>query len=125
MLQMTWGLTLRRSWLLVSLMLVILEIHGFFIIVGITITGLESPLIVGESATISCITNEHASLIVWSRQSSQLNMDVNVTALNYTIPLVSDDLQGETFTCTAVVSNTNDTESVMLSVEGIIVSIPH
>ena len=64
-------------------------------------------------------------MIVWSRQSSQLNIDVNVTVLNYTIPLVSDDLQGETFTCTTVVSNTNDTESVMLSVEGIIVSVPH
>ena len=130
MLQMIWGLPLRRSWLLVSLMLVmltiaLLEIHGFFIIVGITITGLESPLIVGGSATISCIINEHASLIVWSRQSYQLNMDVNVTVLNYTIPLISDDLQGETFTCTAVVSNTNDTESVMLSVAGIILSIPH
>ena len=108
------------------LTIAILEIHGFFIfIVGITITGLESPLIVGESATISCITNEHASVIVWKSQSSQLNIDVNVTVLNYTIPLVSDDLHGETFTCTAVVSNTNDTESVMLSVEGIIVSIPY
>ena len=48
-----------------------------------------------------------------------------MTELNYTIPLVSDDLQGETFTCTAVVSNTNDTESVMLSVAGIFVSTPH
>ena len=98
---------------------------AFFIIVGITITGLESPLIVGGSATISCITNEHASQIVWRRQSSQLEMDVNVTVLNYTIPLVSDDLQGETFTCTAIFSNTNSTESVMLSVSGIFVSTPH
>ena len=92
--------------------------HGFLVLSGITITGLEDPLVVGEPATISCTTNELASFIESSSQSSGLTMDVNVTVLNYTIPLVTDDLQGETFTCTAVVSNTNDTERVVLNVVG-------
>ena len=101
-----------------SLIAVILLAHDFLVLSGITITGLEDPLMVGESATISCITNELASLIEWSNKSSGLTMDVNVTVLNYTISLVTDDLQGETFTCTAVVSNTNDTERVTLNVAG-------
>ena len=96
----------------------ILVAHGFLVLSGITITGLEDPLVAGEPATISCITNELASLIEWSSQSSGLAMDVNVTVLNYTIPLVTDDLQGETFTCTAVVRNANDTEKVALNVAG-------
>ena len=96
----------------------ILLAHGFLVLSGITITGLEDTLIVGESATISCITNELTSLIEWSSQSSGLAMDVNVTVLNYTIPLVTDDLQGETFICTAVVRNANDRERVTLNVAG-------
>ena len=84
---------------------------------GISIAGLEHPLIVGQSANLSCITNELASFIEWKNQTSMFNK-TNVTVLNYTIPLVTDEMQGETLTCTAIVSNTSDTERVTLIVTG-------
>ena len=98
----------------------LLSFRQTFTISGISITGLDYPLVVGKSATISCITNEVASEIVWMNQTTVLAMamDVNVTALNYTIPLVTDSLQGKLFTCTAIVSNTSHTETVMLDVKG-------
>ena len=87
---------------------------------GISIEGLDYPLEAGKSATISCITNEVASKIEWKGQTTVLTMtvDANVTALNYTIPLVTDSLQGKLFTCTAIVSNTSDRETAMLDVKG-------
>ena len=87
---------------------------------GISIEGLDYPLVAGKPATISCITNEVASKIEWKSQTTVLamTMDVNVTALNYTIPLVTDSLQEKLFTCTAIVSNTSHTEIVMLDVKG-------
>ena len=89
---------------------------------GIVITGLEQPLIVGQSANLSCITNELASFIEWKNQTLMINA-TNVTALNYPIPLVTDEMQGETLTCTATVSNTRDTERVMLIVTGTTLSV--
>ena len=84
---------------------------------GIAIAGLEHPLIVGQSTNLSCITNELASFIEWKNQTLMFNT-THVTVLNYTIPLVTDEMQGKTLTCTAIVSNTRDTERVTLIVTG-------
>ena len=87
---------------------------------GVNITGLDSPLAVGQPATITCTTNEPASSIEWRNESNQLNISSSgsATELDYTISLVTDDLQGQIFTCTAVVENVSDTESVRVSVKG-------
>ena len=86
----------------------------------VTITGLDSPLTVGQSVTITCTTNEPASSIEWRNESKLLRISSpgSVTELDYTISLVTDDLQGQIFSCTAVVSNVTDTESVNVSVKG-------
>ena len=39
--------------------------------------------------------------------------------LNYTIPLVTDDMEGERFTCTAVAGPTTYTETVVVQVKGV------
>ena len=84
------------------------------------ITGLDSPLTVGKPATITCTTKESASSIEWRNESNQLNISSSgsATELDYTISLVTDDLQGQIFTCTAVVRNVTDTEYVRVSVKG-------
>ena len=81
---------------------------------------MDRSLIVGESATITCTTKETASSIEWRNGSNQLNISSSgsATELDYTISLVTDDLQGQIFKCTAVVSNVTDTESVTILVEG-------
>ena len=91
---------------------------------GITITGLESPLTVGhENVIISCMTNIAVDSIEWRDQSLVLNTssDVNLRVLEYTIPLVRDDVQGELFTCTAVDGGTTYTERDDIEVTGIFV----
>ena len=90
---------------------------------GISITGLESPLTVGQNVTISCMTNITVDSIKWSNESSILTMssDVNLRVLEYTIPLVRDDLQGEEFTCTAVAGEAMYTETIEIQVTGIFV----
>ena len=67
------------------------------------------------------MTNEPVSFIEWRNQSDELNMikAENVTVLNYTIELVTDDMQGQMYTCRAVVRNITDTETVTLRVEGV------
>ena len=42
--------------------------------------------------------------------------------LNYTIVLVTDDMEGKRFTCTAVAGTTTYTETVVVQVQG--VSLP-
>ena len=86
---------------------------------GITITGL--PLIVGQSATISCMTNIAVNSIEWRNQSSQLIMSDagNLMELQYTIDLVTDDLQGQQFTCIAIADTTTYNEIVTIQVQGI------
>ena len=89
---------------------------------GITITGLETPLIVGQSAvTISCVTNIAVNSIEWRNQSSLLIMSDagNLMELQYTIDLVTDDLHGQQFTCIAIAGNTVYNETVIIQVQGI------
>ena len=87
---------------------------------GITITGL--PLIVGQSATISCMTNIAVNSIEWRNQSSHLIMSDagNLMELQYIIDLVTDDLQGQQFTCIAIAADTTTyNEIVIIQVQGI------
>ena len=44
---------------------------------------------------------------------------MNLTVLEYTIPLVTDDLQGQQFTCIAVAGDATYTETVDIQVQGI------
>ena len=92
-------------------------------ITGITITGL--PLIVGQSATISCMTNIAVNSIEWRDESSQLIMSdaTDLMELQYTIALVTDDLQGQQFTCIAVADTTTYNEIVTIQVQGITIII--
>ena len=86
---------------------------------GITISGLEQPLSVGQSATISCMTNVPVSSIEWRDQSSTvLARTTDQTVVNYTIPLVRDVLQGWQLTCRAVAGTTVYTEMVTIQVTG-------
>ena len=95
---------------------------------GISITGLESPLTVGHhNATVSCVANTAVDSIEWRDQSSVLNMSsaMNLTVLEYTIPLVRDDLQGQQFTCTAVAGDTMYIESVEVQATGTLCTSVH
>ena len=67
------------------------------------------------------MTNIAVDSIEWRDQSSVLNMSsaVSLTLLEYTIPLVRDDLQGQEFTCTAMAGDAMYMESVEISVAGI------
>ena len=67
------------------------------------------------------MTNVPIDFIEWMDQSSVLNNisnTVNLTMLEYTIPLVTDDLHGQKFTCMAVAGDTTYTEEVDIQVEG-------
>ena len=89
---------------------------------GITISGLDAPLLVGQSnANIRCSTNVPADSIVWRNESSSSMLTTNsgVSLTEFTIPLVTDDLQGQQFTCIAVAGDTTYTETVEIQVEGI------
>ena len=71
---------------------------------GIAVLGLDQALTVGQSATLSCVTYfiTTVSTIEWGDQSSAVLKIANQTVLNYTIPLVSDNLQGMLYTCSVV-----------------------
>ena len=74
------------------------------------------------------MTNIAVDAIEWRDQSSVLNMSVavNLTVLEYTIPVVRDDLQGQQFTCTAVAGDTMYTETVEITLAGMcIYSLAH
>ena len=90
-----------------------------FFVTGIILSGLEQPLTVGQSATISCMTNVPVSSIEWRCQSSTVLASIaDQTVLNYIIPPVRDDLQGQQLTCRAVAGTTVYTETVTLQVTG-------
>ena len=89
---------------------------------GISISGVQDPLTVGQSATISCMTNIAVDSIEWRNQSSQLIISnaTDLMELQYTIDLVADDLQGQQFTCIAIAGDTIYNEIVNIQVQGII-----
>ena len=97
----------------------LLSLYSVFI--DITITGLESSLTVGGSANISCITNKPVSFIQWRQMSQRLSSTTaeNVTVLNYNIPLVKDDMQGQIYTCVTVSGNITDTNNATIIANGI------
>ena len=85
---------------------------------GVTITGLNGTLTVGESANISCMTNIAVSSIEWRDETSTLAniTGANVTLLEYTIDPVKDDLQR--LTCVAMAGTTVYTETEVVDVRG-------
>ena len=92
---------------------------------GITLSGLESPLTVGQPATITCTTNIEVSSIEWRDETfAILNSATDQTVVEYTIPLVRDDLQGLQYTCRAVAGTTIYTETVEIQVVGKSMSPP-
>ena len=90
--------------------------------IGIAFSGLDSPLSIGQSATIKCITNIPVTSIEWRDQSSAvLNSTTNKAVLEYTIPLVTDDLHGWQVTCVVAVVGAalyTVNETVEINVEG-------
>ena len=73
-----------------------------FTSIVIIIIGLEQSLIVGHPATLSCLSVLEVVSIKWTKQPSEiLENRTNQTLLNYTIPVVTDDMQRLQFTCRA------------------------
>ena len=64
------------------------------------------------------MTNEVVTSIEWRDQLSQLIMSTaaDLTVLEYTIPLVTDDLQGQKFTCIAIAGDATYEEIVDIQV---------
>ena len=92
---------------------------------GITLSGLDPPLTVGQPATITCTTNIEVSSIEWRDETSTvLSNATDQTVVEYTIPLVRDDLQGLQYTCRAVAGTTIYTETVEIQVVGKSISPP-
>ena len=87
---------------------------------GVTITGLNGTLTVGESANINCMTNIPVSSIKWRDETSTLAniTGANVTLLEYTIDPVKDDLQGQRLTCVAVAGTSVYSETEVVAVRG-------
>ena len=87
---------------------------------GITIGGLEQPLTVGWFTTINCTTNITVSSIEWTDQSlAVLESITNQATLDLNISSVSDDLQGQQYTCRAeTVEGAVYTETVEIQVVG-------
>ena len=83
-------------------------------------SGVEQPLTVGASTTLSCMTNILVSTIEWRGQSSTvLESATDQTVLNYTIDPVSDDLHGVQYMCRAVAEDgTEYTQTVETQVMG-------
>ena len=75
---------------------------------------------VGQSASLSCMTNIPVSTIEWRDQSSTvLESAADQTVLNYTIDPVSDDLYGVQYTCRAVADGSSVyTQTVEIRVMG-------
>ena len=88
-------------------------------ITGIILSGLNQALTVGQPATITCTSNIEVSSIEWRDETSTvLNSATDQTEVEYTIPLVRDDLQGLQYTCRAVSGTTIYTETVEIQVVG-------
>ena len=90
---------------------------------GIILSGLDQALTVGQSAIITCSTNIEVSSIEWRDQTSVvLSSTMSGGAhsmLDYTIDLVSDDLQGQEYSCNAESADgTMYNETVRIEVVG-------
>ena len=98
-----------------------------FTLTGITISGLEGPLTVGQQPpTITCRINIPASSIEWRDQSSHVVASAtNQRVLEYHIPVeryMLDTYHGRQYTCEAVATyngtTTTYTETVEIQVVG-------
>ena len=90
-----------------------------YIYKGITISGLNESLTVGESVTIRCMINVPVTSIEWMDEPFDVLINaINQTVLEYTISPVTDTLQGQHFTCVAVTGDTMYTQTVEIQVEG-------
>ena len=72
-----------------------------------------------QSATVSCMTDLPVSSIEWRNQSSQLSVTTSddtphLTVLEYTIPLVTLDLQEQTFTCVVMAGDATYMKTVYI-----------
>ena len=91
----------------------------FLCIIGIALFGVNQSLTVGQSATITCMTNIAVTSIEWRDQSSDvLASTTHQTVLDYIISPVTDNLQGQQLMCVAVAGATTHTEAVVMLVEG-------
>ena len=116
----------EKWWLLVSDVLCC-KIELTSKLTGITISGLEGPLTVGQQPpTLTCRTNILVSSIVWRNQSSNVVANAtNQTVLEYQFPerYMLDTYHGQQYTCEAVAisddgTNTTYTETVEIQVVG-------
>ena len=81
-------------------------------------SGLAGPLIVGQSATIRCMTDIPVPSIEWRDQSSDvLANTTNQRVLNYFISPVTDNLLRHQLTCVAIAGDTVYSETVVILVE--------
>jgi len=81
---------------------------------------LEQPLTVGQSATITCTSNIAVSSFEWRNEAQAvLASAMDQTVLDLGFLLVTDDLQGQKYTCRAeTAGGTVYAETVEIQVVG-------
>ena len=88
---------------------------------GITISGVEGPLTVGQQPpTLTCRTNISVTSIVWRDQSSNVVANAtNQSMLEYQFPerYVLDTYHGQQYTCEAVATSNDGTTTYTETVE--------
>ncbi len=103
------------------------NVRTTLIITGITITGVQSgmPILIGGSVTINCTTDSPADSIMLLQDDQPLHgtQQSSTTILMYTIPLVTDSINGNTFKCEAKLTErtfSSDTafDMVTISIQG-------
>ena len=81
-------------------------------------SGLVGPLTVGQSATITCMTDIPVTSLEWRDQSpAALASATDQRVLDYTISPVTDDLLGHQLTCVAIAGATMYSETVEILIE--------
>ena len=84
------------------------------------------PFVVGQDATISCVTDIPTNDIVWKQGNSVVThhqFRTMISQLNLTFSPVNDSIHGTTYTCEANLTGSGDqppaTANVTVTVEGI------
>ncbi len=87
--------------------------------VGVQILGDSPPFTVGDTATLSCVSDSDANMIEWFDGSgTRVDMTTTGRSLDLVLNPVRDDLHQTTFTCRVTRANGVGEQSITLSVIG-------
>ncbi len=83
-----------------------------YIRIGVTISGVQSMLTVGESATINCTTDSPADSIMLLQNNRIVKVTQDGMELMHTISLLKDSIHGNIFKCVAhLTGRTNNSDT--------------